>query len=80
MSPSTTRIVIIVVSTVGGVLVLGLIGFFWRKLGRRRKDAEAWGEDDFFGPPAPVQPQMQQYNYSHHDPFKTTLDQYHRSN
>ncbi|KAI8584358.1 hypothetical protein K450DRAFT_219453 [Umbelopsis ramanniana AG] len=84
MSPSTTKIVIIVCSTVGGVLVLALIGMAWRRWGRRRKDY-GWDEDDFFGTPPPPpqhmpQPQMNQYNYNHHDPFKMTLDQYHRNN
>jgi hypothetical protein len=84
MSPSTTKIVIIVCSTVGGVLVIALIGLAWRRWGRRRTDY-GWDEDDFFGTPPPPpqhmsQPQMNQYNYNHHDPFKMTLDQYHRNN
>ncbi|KAM3587130.1 hypothetical protein VKS41_002171 [Umbelopsis sp. WA50703] len=86
MSPNTTKTIIIVVCTVGGVLAIAAIGFVWRRFGRRRKDY-GWDEDDFFGSPPPPpqhmsyqQPMGQQYNYQQHDdPFKRTLDQYHRS-
>ncbi|KAG2184946.1 hypothetical protein INT43_000859 [Umbelopsis isabellina] len=86
LSPNTTKIIIIVVCTVGGVLAIAAIGFVWRKFSRRRKDY-GWDEDDFFGSPPPPpqhmsyqQPMGQQYNYQQHeDPFKRTLDQYHRS-
>lgn len=60
-----------------GVALLGAVGFAYRKMRSRRQQRQhAWEED--FGPM--TQPRDSTYGmYDNSDPFKSTLDQYHRT-
>lgn len=67
----------IAIGVVVGVVCLAVVGVAYRRMrSRRQRRQHAW-EDDFGGMSQPRDSTYGMYNQS--DPFKSTLDQYHRA-
>ncbi|RUS13047.1 hypothetical protein BC937DRAFT_86435 [Endogone sp. FLAS-F59071] len=70
---SSSYVITVSASVVGGVVVLAMVGFVWRKVYRHRR--EGWDDEEILHA-------GRGYSWGPRttgDPFKSTLDQYHRS-
>jgi hypothetical protein len=76
-SSGTSHTVPIAIGVAVGVVLLGVVGVSYRRMRSRRRQRQHGWEEDLGGMSQPRDSTYGMYNQS--DPFKSTLDQYHRA-